>query len=533
MIQTGGKRAAIYARFSSDLQRDASIDDQFALCSDYCARQGIVVVARYSDRALTSASLIGRAGVNDLLAAISTGAFDCIVVENMDRLSRDMADLGYVWKLCQHSQVRLLEVHAGEASTITVGLRGLMGAVFLKDLADKTRRGLSGKIRSGQRAGGVAYGYRAIPGRPGESEIVPEHADIVRRIMTEYAAGKTPRAIAIDLNNEGVAPPRGLFWNPSSIQGHAKRSQGMLNNEVYAGEIVWNKVGKSRHPKTGKRVPRINPPSEWQRTPAPHLAIISKELWDRVQERQHQQRHRAFQFNQKPRRIFSGLLKCAACGSGVVSAGMSRGHAMAVCSRANETGQCEARSRFNLEAVEAAVMDVLRRHLATPDLIAETARAYEEETRRLSQDADRNRSSLERKRGEAQRTLSRLIDAVGDGSASGRAVGQRMTELETQIDEMDRQLAEIAPPPVIRLHPKAIEHYLKAVASYDPQGAANPATVEVIRQLIAAVVIHPREARQPVVFDVKGRIAPLMRYGSDPDGAQERTRTFTPCSTGT
>src|SRR4051794_8866351 len=83
----------------------------------------------------------------------------------------------------------------------------------------KTRRGLAGVVRSGRSAGGRAYGYRAVTGKPGELEIVTKEAETIRRIFTLYAGGTAPRSIASMMNKESIAPPRGTHWNASTING--------------------------------------------------------------------------------------------------------------------------------------------------------------------------------------------------------------------------------------------------------------------------------------------------------------------------
>jgi hypothetical protein len=119
-----------------------------------------------------------------------------------------------------------------------------------------TRRGPEGVIRDGRHAGGRAYGYRALPHKPGELESVEDEAAIVREIFARYIAGETPRAIAHDLNKRGVRPARGRIWNASTINGNVSRGGGMILNDLYAGRIVWNKVRMIKHPVTRKRLSR-------------------------------------------------------------------------------------------------------------------------------------------------------------------------------------------------------------------------------------------------------------------------------------
>ena len=79
-------RAAIYARFSSDLQRDRSIEDQVALCREYAVRNGYNVVAVFSDRAITGSSFLLRRGIQDLLKAARAGEFDFVIAESLSVL---------------------------------------------------------------------------------------------------------------------------------------------------------------------------------------------------------------------------------------------------------------------------------------------------------------------------------------------------------------------------------------------------------------------------------------------------------------
>jgi site-specific DNA recombinase len=198
------KRTAIYARFSTELQHARSIEDQVALCQSYAERNGLKIVAAFEDRARSGASIYGRDGLMRLLDAARDGKLDVILVEALDRLSRDQEDLAGIWKRLNFLGLELRAVHEGTADQIQIGVRGLLGSLFLTDLAHKVRRGMLGVVRDGRNAGGRAYGYRPVPGKRGELEIVEAEADVVRRIFREYVAGKTPREIAHGLNRDGI-----------------------------------------------------------------------------------------------------------------------------------------------------------------------------------------------------------------------------------------------------------------------------------------------------------------------------------------
>ena len=89
-------RAALDPRFSTDLQHDASIEDQVRSCRAFAAKQGIEVVELYSDRAVSGASVM-HSGIQKMLRDAQTGHFDIIVSEAMDRLSRSQSDIGAIF----------------------------------------------------------------------------------------------------------------------------------------------------------------------------------------------------------------------------------------------------------------------------------------------------------------------------------------------------------------------------------------------------------------------------------------------------
>ena len=122
---------------------------------------------------------------------------------------------------------------------------------------------MSGRAREGRSPGGLAYGYEPVPGDIGARRIVEAEAEVVRRIFDEYRSGRSPRDIAHGLNENGIAPPRGTRWNASTINGNATRGNGILQNPIYAGRQVWNRVRMVKDPDTGRRVSRPNPPEEW------------------------------------------------------------------------------------------------------------------------------------------------------------------------------------------------------------------------------------------------------------------------------
>jgi len=134
-------RAAVYARYSTDFQRDTSIEDQVRVCRQRVEQAGWELVATYTDAATSGASRL-RPGYQKLLEDARASLYDVVVAEALDRLSRDQEDVAALYKQLTFAGIRLLTLAEGEISELHVGLKGTMNALFLKDLAAKTRRGL-------------------------------------------------------------------------------------------------------------------------------------------------------------------------------------------------------------------------------------------------------------------------------------------------------------------------------------------------------------------------------------------------------
>ena len=132
-------RAAIYARFSTDLQSAASIEDQVRVCRERIEQDGHELVQVYMDRAISGANL-GRSGIQSLLVDAANRKFDIAYAEALDRISRDQEDVAGVYKRLRFADVRIMTLAEGEISELHVGLKGTMNALFLTDLANKTSR---------------------------------------------------------------------------------------------------------------------------------------------------------------------------------------------------------------------------------------------------------------------------------------------------------------------------------------------------------------------------------------------------------
>jgi site-specific DNA recombinase len=512
------KKVAIYARFSTDLQNERSIEDQIALCRSYASREGMRVVEIYEDRARSGGSIMGRDGLLRLLDRARDRSFDVIIVEALDRLSRDMEDLAGIHKRLSFLGIEIRAVHEGVVNTVLVGLRGLVGQLYREDNAHKVRRGQAGRVGQGLNAGGLTYGYAPVPGDKGKRIIVEAEAEIIRRIFDEYIGGRTPRDIAHALNKQGVPPPRGRAWNASTINGNTQRGTGILQNELYAGRLVWNKVRMVKDPDSGKRLSRPNAKSEWKTAEVPNLAIISRAIFEAAQGRKKARGHTHPNQQRRPRHMLSGLLRCGACGAGMSTNGKDRSGRIRIrCSAATESGTCRDAKTFYLESVERAVLAGLQAEMRHPRVIAEYVRTYHEERKRLAAQADAKRSRIERRLGELNREIDRLVDAIAKGHGDPAVLGPRSTELN---DERKRVSVELmAEPPgteVIALHPGVLARYEQQLVELQEAlskgiRAGDSEAAEALRELIETVTVFRDPSRHGgVAVEIVGRLNALL-----------------------
>ena len=515
-------KVAIYARYSSDNQRDASISDQLRICRLHAEKQGWQVVEEYTDHAISGASLL-RPGIQALISDATRGRFNVILAEAMDRLSRDQEDIAGLYKRMAYSDVKIFTLSEGEVSHLHVGLKGTMNALFLKDLADKTRRGQRGRVELGKSGGGNAYGYDVVKrfdgnGEPvrGDRTINEVQADVIRRIFRDYMAGKSPKRIAFELNADGIAAPTGGDWGFSTINGNAKRGNGILNNEMYVGKLIWNRQRFIKDPDTGKRQARPNPESEWIVQDVPELRILDDAIWQAAKARQKTLKHRRgddgeaenhFRERRRPKYLFSGLTKCACCGGGytMISADLVG------CSTARNKGTCDNRKNIRRDRLEARVLDALRHHLMDPELFKVFCDEFTREMNRLRMEG---RASIDAAQAEVKkidRELDTLLNLILKGGAADR-LNDKMVALERRQKEIEFFLESAEEPPPL-LHPNMAHHYRVQVAELyealqEDTEAKRLVAAEMIRSLVREIILSPEDG--VLQIDVRGDLAGIL-----------------------
>lgn len=476
-------RVALYGRYSSEGQREASIDDQYRVCEEYCTRQdGWNIVQRYGDKAISGATT-DRAAYQQMLKDAQGHLFEVVLVHDFSRLSRDSVETEQARRRLVHWGVRLIGVSDGidtanEGHELMSGFKGIMNQQFLKDLAKHTRKGMIGQVLKGYHGGGRSYGYRLVPeydpsqkdpyGHPVKIgtrlEKDDEQARWVRWLFERYAEGMSPMKIVEELNRQGVPPPGTFYkrkssqppsWCASALNGNVKYGLGMLNNRLYKGELTWGRSRWIKDPDTKKKQRLLCEESNWIRHPVEHLRIIDDELWERVKRRQQDIHlasaairtalHANARTGRGPKYLFSGLLRCGQCGHKFVILDPTRYG----CSGWKYRGLsvCTNTTMAPRKLVEGLLLDAIQHDLFTEESQAlfkqETAKLLAEHRRVQNPDHQKATKRLQ----EVEQEIANIMKAITAGifTPSTKAALERAeAERATLIQEVQGQHKQVA-----------------------------------------------------------------------------------------
>ncbi len=448
------KRTAIYARYSSDRQKDASIEDQARRCEEVIERLGgaPAEAVLYADRALSGTSR-HRPGLESLLRAVESGELDVIVVEDVSRLSRDLADAAEIFKTLEYHQVSLLGVDGIDTSQrgakVNYTIKSLFADMFVDELREKTLRGLEGQFLENYSTGNTPYGYKseAVKDSRGKHlgylvQVLDEEAQVVRQIFVWYRDGQSLSAIARKLNQQGTKSPREGTQHRHKGWG-ASTVRAMLRNKKYSGEWRYKETRWTRVPGSNKRRPQKRPEDQVMKAERPQLAIIAPDLWTAVHARIAAV---ARKYQRKPgspggpayagRRssyLFSGLLACGEChGNMTVMGGASRAYYS--CSIAKKKGLCRNHRNVREDVVRTSLLRALKDHLTSDAAIAHVRKRIALALGDLSRQAS---SELQERQDRLDRTETRiqgLVSFIADGDRSTYVV-EALKDLEAQAKQ--------------------------------------------------------------------------------------------------
>ena len=495
----------LYGRHSSDLQNPRSTFDQLTALRVVAEARGYTVVGEFADEAVSGSTLL-RPGLRDLLARAGRGEFNRVLAEALDRISRDQEGVAHVFKRLAFAGVTLETLSEGVVSELHVGLTGTMNQLFLKELANKTRRGLIARVRSGYSGGGRCYGYDLVDtgshGERGVLRVNEEEAAVVRRIFSAFVGGASPRRIAETLNNEGVAGPRHGAWCASSIRGDRRTQDGVICQELYVGVRLFNRRRYRRHPDSDRRSSVVNPAHLWVRAEVPHLRLLDDGLWRAAQARSAAIALAPGRLTARPKRLLSRLMTCGLCGSSMILNG-----GRYVCRRASETRTCDNRRTIAAGRVEARLVTPLRQVLLSPaalDLALEAARTADP----VARHDRREQAKLRRRLAILDQQRRRVLNLCIAGLIDTDEVKTRQSAWSAERDRLQVALEELEGDRTSSvLSAETVKETYTVIVAQIPSSleAADAEPVRrALRTLLGEVVFHPLAERGGFALKVKG-----------------------------
>jgi site-specific DNA recombinase len=287
----------------------------------------------------------------------------------------------------------------------------------------------------------------------------------------------------------------------------------MLNNELYIGRMVWNRQRFVKDPDTGKRLARLNPPSEWITKDVPELRIVDDELWQAVKTRQASV-HRKWssakeerRFNQfrRPKYLFSGLTKCGECGAGFIV--YSREHLG--CFGARDRGTCTNRLTIPRQEVEERVLGALKDKLMRRDFFEEFCREFAKEMNRLRMEQRAGLTSAQRELARIEARREKLVESIMEG-VPGAQVKDELIAIGDRKEVLTKQLETANQPPPL-LHPSMADVYrtkVEGLAAALQREDTRLEASETLRGLIDAIVLMPEKGQLRI--ELRGNLAAML-----------------------
>lgn len=294
-------RVAVYARFSCDKQRDASIEDQIYEAERYCEARNYEIVKVYPDYAISGRS-DDRPQFLQMIEDAKSGAFDVVLVWKMDRFARNMQDQFFHEKILNDCGVRLESVKEniagnGIEASLSKGMHAIFAQIRSQQSAEDTMRGMLGKARKCQYLGYKWFGYS----HDGDTiTLDPIEAPIAEEIHMKYLGGYAIREILDWLKSEGVKTTQGKAPGYCFINN-------ILKSWRYAGVYTWgyekDAGGNKRLDASGNPIPLVCVPDGMP-------AIVSAEVKERCLKKLAYGKHEKAKANY----LLSGKMFCSECG---------------------------------------------------------------------------------------------------------------------------------------------------------------------------------------------------------------------------
>ena len=410
------KKAAIYARFSSENQDEASIETQFRECNVKAEQLGAIVVNKYTDIA-QSGRTDDRAGFKQMLYEAKFKKWEILIVRKFDRFARNMVDARLTEQHLEKYGVKLISCHEdfdtdSAGGWISKQMIHLINEWYSRNLAVETKSGMETNTLKGFRCGGTApYGYtnkKVLDEATGKNrtvlEINPYEAEAVVLIFQRYSRGIGFAQIIKELNEKNLLPRKAKIWNKSQLSN-------MLRNETYAGVLTWKKSA-----------------TETIRNEGAVPAIIKPGLWEDVKVRVEKSKKLTLKSRGSDHPL-TGIVKCAKCGSNYVIHTKNGGRWRLCC-----TNNLRKRGCTNSRSVyEDTLIDKLKRVLKDRIFTSQNMRVALEQLKKELQPTMFEEEKLKKLKKEfeaAEQKQDRLMNEFLEGDLPKEVVKRSLEKLE-------------------------------------------------------------------------------------------------------
>lgn len=427
-------RAVVYARFSSDNQRDESIDAQLRAIKDYAKKNDVIVVAEYIDRA-KSAMTDNRPEFLRMVQDAKEGQFDVVLVHKLDRFARNRQDsICYRLELKRNgvSLISILEyLDESPESIILESVLEAMAEYYSKNLSREVRKGMNENAIKGLHTGGLPpLGYDVDP-ETKKLVINEKEADAVRLIFQMFNDGNGYMKIIKELNRQGYKTKTGISFGKNSIHN-------IVRNEKYIGVYIFNKlVSKDMDGKRNGNA--YKPNDEIIRIEDAVLPIVSKEEYEMAKRKIDSRKGTRASNRAKEIYLLSGKIACGECSSAYASNKKMTGRNK----KLHVTYRCTGRQMKHIcpnkeirrEYIEAFVLDMLAQYVFDDKIIPKIAAEYRKYQINKNSDIVKTRDNLSKRLNELKKEINNLVGLVTKtGSA---ALAEKLTEIENEKIEVE------------------------------------------------------------------------------------------------
>ncbi|WP_084295298.1 recombinase family protein [Caldanaerobius polysaccharolyticus] len=427
-------KAVAYCRYSSDNQREESIEAQIRAIKEYADRNNIEIIKIYADEAKT-ATTDDRPQFLQMVKDSELGLFQAVIVHKLDRFARNRYDSAFYKRQLKKNGVKLISVlepldDSPESIILESVLEG-MAEYYSKNLAREVMKGLKENAYKARFNGGIPpLGYDI---KDGHYVINEKEAEAVRLIFQMYRDDYGYRHIIDELNLRGYKTKKGGNFSKNTLNA-------ILKNQKYIGTYIFNKGTKNNHNITKDDVIIIE-----NAIPA----IIDKKTFEEVQQKMKNTKKTQGTHNAKTVYLLTGLVYCGECGAAMTgNLGRSK-YRYYRCNVKDRSKQCSNKD-ISKDKLEAYILDQLQKKIFNDDVLPVLAKKLNNENKNIVAEREDERKILARRYEEIIKSINAIVDTIAAGHFHP-SLDAKLTELENQKSEIEIRIKELDMKPDISI----------------------------------------------------------------------------------